>query len=119
MIPIPGVLLDRIVFFLQSMSADVSDAFFRLAGVPVFRDGFTFSLPGLSIEVAKECSGIRSSLSLLLTSFIAGHLFLKHFGSKAVLSVCVLPITVIKNGIRIVTLALLGVYVDRRVLGSQ
>src|SRR2546430_10377544 len=36
----------------------------ELLGVPVLRTDFTFSLPGLTIEVARECSGIRSSLAL-------------------------------------------------------
>ncbi len=119
MIPLPKALLDPIVSALQRGSAEISYGFFQLAGVPVYRDGFTFSLPGLSIEVARECSGIRSSLSLVLTSLIAGHLFLRRAGNKLLLVLSVVPITVFKNGVRIVTLALLGAYVDRRILGSR
>jgi len=114
-----GVLLDPIVTALQRGSAEVSYAFFRLVGVPVFRNGFLFSIPGLTIEVARECSGIRSSLSLLLTMLVAGHLFLKKGWNKFFLCLAVVPVTIFKNGVRIVSLTLLGVYVDRRILESE
>jgi exosortase/archaeosortase family protein len=47
-----------------------------------------------------------------------GHLFLSSWRRKFVLSLWVLPITIVKNAIRIVTLTLLGVYVDPRILES-
>src|SRR5207244_11592806 len=72
----------------------------------------SFALPGVTIEVAKECSGIRSSLALLVTSLLAGHLFLRSGWRKSVLVLAILPLLVVKNGIRIVTLSLLSIYVD-------
>ena len=119
MLPIPEGLLDPIVLALQRGSAEVSYAFFRASGIPVYRDGFLFSIPGLTIEVARECSGIRSSLSLLLTMLVAGHLFLKKGWNKFYLCLAVVPVTIFKNGVRIVSLTLLGVYVDRRILDSE
>jgi len=119
MIPIPGVILDPIVSMLQRGSADASYGLFRVIGVPVYRDGFLFNLPGMTIEVAKQCSGIRSSLSLLLISIITGHLFLKRGWGKGILCLSVVPITIFKNGVRIVTLSLLGAYVDRGILESE
>jgi len=118
MAPFPGFLLDKIVIFLQSWSADVSDVLFGLTGVPVHREGFVFLLPGLAIEVAKECSGIRSSISLFLVSLLAGHLMLRQPWRKSVLIVSIVPITIVKNAVRIVMLTLLAVYVDPRILGS-
>lgn len=112
MVPIPGFLLERTILFLQTGSAEAAYGLFKLAGVPVFRDGFTFSLPGLNIEVARECSGIRSSLALLITSLLAGHLVLRSGWKKVFLSLSVFPILIVKNGLRIITLSLLAVYVD-------
>jgi exosortase len=119
MIPIPGMILDPIVSLLQRGSAEVSHGFFRMIGVPVYRDGFLFNLPGLTIEVAKQCSGIRSSISLLLISIITAHLFLKRGWSKGILCLSVVPITIFKNGVRIVSLSLLAAYVDRGILESE
>ncbi|OLD65753.1 MAG: hypothetical protein AUI47_01425 [Acidobacteria bacterium 13_1_40CM_2_68_5] len=112
MTPIPEVFLSRVISWLQSGSAEVSYAAFQLLGVPVFRTGFVFSLPGISIEIAQECSGIRSSLALLITSLLAGHLFLRSPWAKALLILAALPLIVVKNGIRIVTLTLLSMHVD-------
>jgi exosortase len=116
MIPIPSVLMDRIIYLLLVGSNEVTYMLFWLIGVPFLRDGFTFHLPGRSIEVAKECSGIRSSLGLFITGILAGHLFLKMGWRKFILVLFVFPIAVLKNGIRIATLSLLAIYVDGRFL---
>jgi exosortase len=116
MIPIPSVLMDRIIYCLLVGSNEVTYMLFGLIGIPFLRDGFTFHLPGMSIEVAKECSGIRSSLGLFITSILAGHLFLKSGWKKFILALFVFPITVLKNGIRIVTLSLLAIFVDKKFL---
>ena len=118
MIPIPGMILDPIVIMLQRGSAEVSYGFFHLIGVPVYRDGFLFSLPGMTIEVAKQCSGIRSGISLLLVSLLAGQLFLRERWRRGVLVFAAIPITIAKNAVRIVLLTSLAVYVDPAILGS-
>jgi exosortase len=112
MVPIPDFLLDRVIYWLQTWSADASYAVFELVGVPVLRTGLFFSLPGFTVEVAKECSGIRSSLVLLITSLLAGHLFLRSAWTKTVLTLVTVPLFIIKNTIRIVTISLLSAYVD-------
>ena len=118
MAPLPSTLLDKVVSILQYGSAEVSYAFLKLTGVPVFREGYVFHVPGLTVEVAKQCSGIRSSLSLFLVSLLAGNLFLETGWRKAILCIMVVPITIFKNGIRIVSLTLLGAYVDRSFLAG-
>jgi exosortase len=113
MVPIPGFLLERVIYSLQAGSAATAYWLFRLVGVPVFQQGFVLSLPALDIEVAKECSGIRSSLALLLTTLIVGQFTLRSIWRKFLLVLSTLPILVLKNGIRIVTVSLLSIYVDR------
>ena len=112
MIPIPTIILDPFILFLQVCSAHVSFAVFKLLGVPVFREGFLFSLPGVTVEVAKQCSGIRSSLALFITSILAGYLFLQTGRRRVLFALSVFPITIFKNALRIVTVSLLASYVD-------
>ncbi|OHE55272.1 MAG: hypothetical protein A2Z47_11080 [Thermodesulfovibrio sp. RBG_19FT_COMBO_42_12] len=119
MVPIPGMIVERAIAFLQIASTEVSYGLFKFTGIPLLRDGFIFHLPGLSIEVAEQCSGIRSSIALLITSIMAGQLFLKSAGRRIVLALVIIPITILKNGLRIVTLSLLGVYVDQDILSSS
>ena len=111
-IPLPDALLSYVITALQSASADVTEILFKLSLLPVVREGFTFLLPGLQIEVARECSGIRSSIALLITGLLASHLWLRRWWSKAVVWLLIYPLAVFKNGLRIVTLCLLTLYVD-------
>ena len=119
MVPIPGLIVGKVITFLQIGSTEVTYVFFKLTGIPLLRDGFIFHLPGISIEVAEQCSGIRSSIALLITSIMAGQLFLRSAPGKIVLALSIIPITIFKNGLRILTLSLLGVYVDERILSSE
>lgn len=112
MIPIPEQGVAWMTDALQQQSASVSSLLFRLIGVPVVRDGVVLSIPGLTIEVAQECSSIRSSTMLILITLILAHLFLRSRWRKAVLVLAALPLSVLKNGIRIVTIAELGTRVN-------
>jgi exosortase len=113
MVPLPPVVLDPVIGALQRASSELVNVFFRLTGVTYMRESvFVYTLPGLSIEVAKQCSGIRSSMSLFIVGVLAGHMVLRSGWRKGVLALSVFPITVFKNSIRIVLLTLLSVYVD-------
>jgi exosortase len=114
MIPIPSILMDRIIYFLLIGSNGVTQVLFKLAGVPFSREGFIYELPNISIEIGEECSGIRSSLGLFITGIVAGHLCLRTGWKKFILVLFVFPITVLKNGIRIVTLSALAIYVNEK-----
>jgi exosortase len=113
MIPIPTALLDGIVAVLQWGSAHAAHGILILTGVPLVREGFLFHLPGLSVFVAEECSGIRSSLVFFIISVLSSHLFLRSAGKKMILIASVLPLTILKNSMRITAITLLSAYVDR------
>jgi exosortase len=112
MIPMPTLLLDPTVGALQRASADVTHALFRFAGVPVDWLGLGFTLRGSHFEIAKECSGIHSTLILFVVSILAGHLFLRSIAAKVCFSVFTVVVAIVKNAVRIVTIAGLTVYVD-------
>src|SRR5437016_3920488 len=84
-IPFPASLLDAIVTFLQHRSAQVAGMLFGLSGMPILRHDTSFQLPGFNLEVAPECSGIRSTLSLFITSLAASYLLLRSPWRRAVL----------------------------------
>lgn len=112
MVPLPSFILDPVIRFLQSGSAEGVNFLFHLLGIPVHRQGVVFSLSNLAIEIAPECSGIRSSLALAISSLVAGHLLLRSTWGKTILVLLVVPLVVIKNAARITILSLLGNYVD-------
>jgi exosortase len=111
-VPPPTIIIEPLIHILLVGSAGSAYKVFQVLGVPVFRHDFIFELPGLSIEVAKQCSGINSTMALFITSIIAGYLFLETGWRRVVLLLAVFPITVFKNSLRIVTISLLAAYVD-------
>jgi exosortase len=112
MVPLPSAIIDWIISFFQVGTAAFVDVIFKLIGIPYFRDGLSFHLPNLSINIAPECSGIHSSTALIITGFIAGHLFLRTLTGKTILILLTIPLVLVKNGIRVATLTLLGAYVN-------
>lgn len=118
-IPVPAFLLSRFIYLLQVGSTEVTQWLFDVTGTAYFRQGFMYQLAGINIEVAKECSGIRSTLALIITCVVAGHLFLKSGWRQLVLLIAILPVTILKNAIRIATLSFLAVYVDTRFITNS
>ncbi len=119
MVPIPETLVARMVFFLQKGSAEGVALLFSLTGTPFHREGFTFFLPKISIEIASQCSGIRSSLALFLSSLLAADLMLESSWRKVVFAIIAIPMAMIKNAVRIAALSLIAIHVDMRILGSD
>jgi exosortase len=114
MIPIPQIAIHPIVTSLQKGSAEAAAIIFRLTATPFYCDGFTFILPGINIEIATQCSGIRSSLAVLISALLAGHLLLRTWWGKLALVLVSIPLMMVKNGIRIAVLSLLAIHVDKR-----
>ena len=112
MVPIPEALLKPIILLLQKGSAEASAFLFGLTGTPFLRSGFLFALPGVNIEIATQCSSIRSSLALVITCMLGGYLMLQEGWRRAVFVLAAIPMAMFKNGIRIVTLSLLAIHVD-------
>lgn len=116
--PIPQPLVDNIETGLQYASASMVEQVFILIGQTYLRDARSFWLPGLRFVVAPECSGIRSTIVLFITSLLAGYLLLRSPWRRAVLASCIIPLGIARNTFRICTLTLLTVHVDPRVIES-
>jgi exosortase len=112
LVPLPAGVLTWITEFLQQQSAWAASILFHAAGVPVTLNGIVLSIPGLNIEVAQECSSIRSSTMLFVVTLILAHLFLRTRSAKTLLVLAVIPLSVAKNALRIFTIAELGTRVD-------
>ena len=118
MVPMP----DRVADFLETASklasTEAASMFFNISGTPVLRDGTFFHLPNITIEVAQECSGIRSSWVLFITSLLAANMFLKKPGRRTVLVAAVIPLGILRNGLRIVFIGLLCVHFGPEMINS-
>lgn len=111
-VPLPQKLWAPLVHWLQWGSAAVVDLIFTLLNVPFVRDGLRFDLSNLSIEIAPECSGIRSSFALMVLTVLLSYKMLNSIWRRLVLVAAVIPLVLVKNGIRIATISLLASRVD-------
>jgi exosortase C (VPDSG-CTERM-specific) len=109
-VPMPDAIADALETASQVASAEAASFFFSLSGVPFIHEGTVFQLPNITIRVAQECSGIRSSWILLITSLLASYLFLRTPWRRAVLVVFIIPLGVLRNGFRILVIGLLCVH---------
>jgi len=112
LVPLPQFALTHIVTFLQQGSADAARLLFAVARVPVTQDGVSLSIPGLTLEVAQECSSIRSSLMLAVATMVLAHLLLRSPWGKGLVILAAIPLAIAKNGFRVFTLGVLGTYVN-------
>ncbi len=116
MVPIPAFVVHPASVFLQYASSEMFHWLLLLSGTPVYREGLTFHLSGLDLEVALECSGIRSTVVLIVTSVLAGYMFLDQHWKRILLVVISVPIGIVRNGIRIFSIGLLTIHVDDGVI---
>jgi exosortase C (VPDSG-CTERM-specific) len=118
MIPMPLPLTAAIETLLQHGSAIAALVFFKLSGMPVFNDSLVFQLPGFSLRIAPECSGIHSTLALFITSIVAGQLFLTARWKRVALAAFVLPLALLRNGFRVFVIGQLCVRIGPHMIDS-
>ena len=118
MVPLPSGAVDWLETASMYASAEAAAMFLSVSGIPLLRDGLVFQIPGITIEVAQECSGIRSSWVLFITSVLASHMFLESAWRRVILVAFVIPLGILRNGLRILVIALLCVHVGRHMIDS-
>jgi len=117
-IPMPSGWLDRIDTFFQYSSAFTAEGFFKVFREPMWREGLLLHLSNILLRVAPECSGIHSTIVLVMTSFLAGYLFLRRPWTRAVLVLAMIPLAILRNGFRVFVIGSLCVHVSPEMIHS-
>lgn len=118
MVPLPDSALVFFEDLLMHGSVGLTQILFQLTGTPVFRNGQVIELPGMTLEVARNCSGIRSSLVLFITSLIASYLFLSSTWHRSLLMAMVIPLGIFRNAVRVLVIGLLCVHIGPHMIES-
>lgn len=118
MVPLPDAVVNWLENGSALASAEAAALYFTATGTPLLRDGTVFQLPGIVLRVAQECSGIRSSWVLFITSLVVSHLFLRTRWRRVVLVAFVIPLGILRNGFRILVIGLLCVNVGPHMVDS-
>ena len=118
MIPLPEIAVDTLEEASKQASAEVASWLFLITGTPFLRSQTMFQLPGITIAVAKECSGIRSTLVLIITSLLAANMFLRATWRRTLLLAAVIPLGLFRNAVRILVISLLCVHIGPHMIHS-
>jgi len=119
MAPIPEQFSGGLQHALQHASATVAYVFLEAVNTPVFSPSdLVLQVPGITLGVAPECSGLRSSVALFVVSLPAGYVFLNSPWSRLVLALVVLPLGIVRNAFRILTIAELCVHIGPQMIDS-
>ncbi len=116
LVPLPGVALSYVIHFLQQGTVSSAYAMLAALGTPVIKNGTDLTLPGLTLQIVEECSSIRSSMMLIVSSMVMAYVLLRSYWARGIVMLAALPLAIFKNGLRVLTLALLGAYVSPKIL---
>jgi len=107
MIPMWEIITDRLHYPMQLFSATLGATLLQFVGVPVHRDATYIMLPNITLEVARECSGVNYLIAVVAIGIPLAYLFLRGWGRKCLLLCWGILIAVLGNGVRV---ALIGLF---------
>ena len=116
MIPIPSLIMGRIVFPLQFFASSFAASCIDLIGIPVLREGNVIHLANTSLEVAEACSGIRSLISLLALGTVFAMFAQRGLVLRLLLVLSCFPIAIFVNAFRVTLTGVLASYFGRLLL---
>ena len=106
MIPLPPPVFDRLELPLRMATSVLSEAFIRAADIPVIRDGNLLMLGNVTLEVARECSGIRTAISLVTLGLVFGYTADSRVALRLIVVALTIPVVVVVNSARVAGTAL-------------
>ena len=110
MIPLPAAIFVQLESPLQIATSIFSGALIRAVDIPVIRDGNLLALGNVTLEVAKECSGMRSAISLATLGLVFGYVPDSRPWLRVLVALLTLPVVVIANGGRVAATAIAAHY---------
>ncbi len=69
LVPVPGMIRQRIAIPMQTYTASASEFVFELLAMPVTRSGNVLTFNGQEVAVAEACNGMRMVFALLLVTY--------------------------------------------------
>ena len=108
---IPINFLDSFTFPLRIFATVVATAILNGLGIPVERSGssiHSFAAGGFSLDVADPCSGLRSLLAMTALTAVYAYLTQPTLVRKWLLFLCSIPLAIVGNMARIITIALVA-----------
>jgi len=118
MIPVPYPFYKALSLKLRLLDSMVAASWSSFLGVPVYIEGYFLHLPHITLEVADACSGILSIFALMAIGIFYTYIFPTKVWKKVLMLVFLIPIAILSNVVRIVSIAVLIYYSGDWILHS-
>ncbi|EAR21269.1 exosortase A [Nitrococcus mobilis] len=93
---------------LMQFTADWAITLVRLSGVPVYREGLTFTLPTGTWSVIEACSGLRYLIASFTLGCLYAYLIYRSWGRRALFVLASIVVPIIANGLRAYLIVMIG-----------
>jgi len=104
---------------LMRWTADFAVLAVALSGVPVFQDGYVFSLPSGDFEVIKACSGIRFLMATVAAGTVFAWVAYRSWRKRLLFLLACLVVPVLGNLLRAYLVVMLVHLSDGRLAGDH
>ena len=111
MIPLPQALYAQLAAWMRSITTWGSVLITSNLGVPLYREDYQISIPGVDLFVANSCSGIRYLLSYFSFSLIYAVLFKENMVSRLVIILGSIPLAMVAGIARLSAIFLAAHYI--------
>ena len=111
-IPLPESIIASMTLPLQQIAARMGASMLAWRHIPVLLSGNVIQLPGHTLFVSEDCSGLRSLTALLSMAILVGALFLRYPISRILMVAIAVGLAIFVNGIRIFMTGFLVFFVD-------
>lgn len=111
LLPLPGWVIDEFTAPLKLLVSVLSFAIVEPLGIPIIREGVTMTVGPYQLLVEDACSGLNSLIGLIAITLFYIYLLRDAGWRYSLFLLClIIPVAIIANVFRIVTLILLTYY---------
>ena len=105
MVPLPRPVVDAVTLHLQLFAAGFAGLALDALDIPFYLDGLVIQLPGVTLQVAEVCNGLRFLAGLVVMTIAFAHLSQRTRARQVLLSVAAVPVAILANAVRVAAIA--------------
>ncbi len=110
LVPPPVGILDSITFPMRYGISVAAESVLGLINYPVSRDGLMLTIGYQDIFMGEPCSGFRSLITMISLVLVYVYLVKGHMLKKLILTSFIVPMALLGNLVRVITLCLITFY---------
>ena len=93
---------------MMEFTANFTVSLIQLTGIPLYRDGLSFSLPSGSWSVVEECSGVRYIIASLALGTIYAYINYSATSKRLIFILFAILVPILANGVRAFGIVMIG-----------